>query len=74
MYDIPSAYRSGMLVKLYREAGGRYSSDKDKGQAYRDGIGKNGQATKEQQITHTRIPYIARLLELQKIHLQHLQN
>ena len=30
MYDKPSAYRSGMLVKLYREAGGRYSGDKDK--------------------------------------------
>ena len=25
----PSAYRSGMLVKLYRESGGRYSGDKD---------------------------------------------
>ena len=30
MYDKPSAYRSGMLVKLYRESGGRYSGDKDK--------------------------------------------
>ena len=30
MYDKPSAYRSGMLVKLYREAGGKYSGDKDK--------------------------------------------
>ena len=30
MYDKPSAYRSGMLVKLYKEAGGRYSGDKDK--------------------------------------------
>ena len=29
MYDKPSAYRSGMLVKLYREAGGKYSGDKD---------------------------------------------
>ena len=30
MYDKPSAYRSGMLVKLYRESGGKYSGDKDK--------------------------------------------
>ena len=30
MSDKPSAYRSGMLVKLYREAGGTYSGDKDK--------------------------------------------
>ena len=30
MYDKPSAYRSGMLVKLYRESGGRYSGDKTK--------------------------------------------
>ena len=30
MDDKPSAYRSGMLVKLYREAGGKYSGDKDK--------------------------------------------
>ena len=30
MYDEASAYRSGMLVKLYREAGGKYSRDKDK--------------------------------------------
>ena len=30
MYDKPSAYRSGMLVKLYREAGGKYSGDKVK--------------------------------------------
>ena len=30
MYDKPSAYRSGMLVKLYREAGGRYSGEKNK--------------------------------------------
>ena len=30
MYDKPSAYRSGMLVTLYREAGGKYSGDKDK--------------------------------------------
>ena len=30
MYDKPSAYRSGMLVKLYREAGAKYSGDKDK--------------------------------------------
>ena len=29
MYDKASAYRSGMLVKLYREAGGKYSGDKD---------------------------------------------
>ena len=29
MYEKPSAYRSGMLVKLYRESGGRYSGDKD---------------------------------------------
>ena len=29
MYDKPSAYRSGMLVKLYPESGGRYSGDKD---------------------------------------------
>ena len=33
MYDKPSAYRSGMLVKLYREAGGKYSGDKDKDEA-----------------------------------------
>ena len=30
MYEKSSAYRSGMLVKLYREAGGKYSGDKDK--------------------------------------------
>ena len=30
MYDKASAYRSGMLVKLYRESGGKYSGDKDK--------------------------------------------
>ena len=30
LYHKPSAHRSGMLVKLYRESGGRYSSDKDK--------------------------------------------
>ena len=30
MYDKASAYRSGMLVKLYRESGGRYSGDKTK--------------------------------------------
>ena len=30
IYDKPSADRSGMLVKLYREAGGKYSGDKDK--------------------------------------------
>ena len=30
MYEKPSAYRSGMLVKLYREARGKYSGDKDK--------------------------------------------
>ena len=30
MYEKPSAYRSGMLVKLYKEAGGKYSGDKDK--------------------------------------------
>ena len=30
MYDEPSAYRSGMLVKLYREAGGWHSGDKNK--------------------------------------------
>ena len=29
MYEKPSAYRSGMLVKLYKEAGGKYSGDKD---------------------------------------------
>ena len=27
MYKKPSAYRSGMLVKLYKEAGGRYEGD-----------------------------------------------
>ena len=30
VYDKASAYRSGMLVKLYREAGGKYSGDKTK--------------------------------------------
>ena len=30
MYDKPNAYRSGMLVILYRESGGKYSGDKDK--------------------------------------------
>ena len=30
MYEKPSAYRSGMLVKLCKEAGGKYSGDKDK--------------------------------------------
>ena len=30
MYEKPSAYRSGMLVKLYKEAGGKYYGDKDK--------------------------------------------
>ena len=30
MYDKPSAYRSGMLTKLYKEAGGTYSGEKDK--------------------------------------------
>ena len=30
MDDKPSAYRSGMLVKLYRESGGKYSGDKTK--------------------------------------------
>ena len=34
MYDKPSAYRSGMLVKLYRESGGRYSGDKDKDEGF----------------------------------------
>ena len=29
MYDKPSAYRSGMLAKLYKEAGGRYSGEKE---------------------------------------------
>jgi hypothetical protein len=28
MYDKPSAYRSGMLVKIYIRAGGSYSGDK----------------------------------------------
>ena len=27
MYKKPSAYRSGMLVKLYKEAGGRYEGE-----------------------------------------------
>ena len=29
MYGKPSAYRSGMLVKLYKAAGGTYSGDKN---------------------------------------------
>ena len=48
MYDKPSAYRSGMLVKLYREAGGRYSDDKDKDEGlsrwYRERL-KNDEGT-----------------------------
>ena len=28
MYEKPSAYRSGMLVKLYKEAGGTYSGNR----------------------------------------------
>ena len=30
MYEKPSAYRSGMLVRLYREAGGQFSGQKPK--------------------------------------------
>jgi hypothetical protein len=30
MYKKPSAYRSGMLVKLYKEAGGRYAGEGQK--------------------------------------------
>ena len=30
MYEKPSAYRSGMLTKLYKEAGGKYSGEKTK--------------------------------------------
>ena len=30
MYDKPSAYRSGMLVKLYKEAGGEFTGQKTK--------------------------------------------
>ena len=30
MYEKPSAYRSAMLVRLYKEAGGTYSGEKDK--------------------------------------------
>lgn len=30
-YKKPSAYRSGALVKKYKELGGRYSGDKEKG-------------------------------------------
>ena len=29
-YKVPSAYRSAQLVKRYKEAGGKYSGDKDK--------------------------------------------
>ena len=29
-YKVPSAYRSGALVKKYKELGGRYSGDKQK--------------------------------------------
>jgi hypothetical protein len=42
MYDKPSAYRSGMLVKLYRESGGRYSGDKDKDDGLPLGLHRNG--------------------------------
>ena len=28
MYDKPSAYRSGMLVKLFKEAGGEFTGKK----------------------------------------------
>ena len=30
MYEKPSAYRSGMLTKLYKEAGGTYSGEKQR--------------------------------------------
>ena len=29
MYDEPSAYRSGVLVKLYKEAGGEFTGQKN---------------------------------------------
>ena len=42
MYEKPSAYRSGMLVKLYKAAGGTYSGNRTDNQ---DGTKKNGRPT-----------------------------
>ena len=74
MYDKPSAYRSGMLVTLYREAGGNIQVIRIRMKVYRDGFEKLGCPTREQQITLIRIPYIVRLLGLQKILRPHLPN
>ena len=34
MYDKPSAYRSGMLAKMYKEAGGECAGQKKKKKKY----------------------------------------